>query len=402
MLILIGCDYDESTPIKISQKNKTQIDEPKIILATSTVDYDLLPEIKKAQALLYKAKAGYTIKTEDHFEKIKVVPKIIKAKTKAKHKKLRPAKPKYIIRHWQTKYLADFNILLAIQNTKAKVKTIETIKLTDKGAKAPAGFAVNFLKANGVNTEFTISYPEGYVVLAIRRVVQKGTDWEEAVYTPYTKELNQASLQKAGLDYLKYRFGQAKWNLRSLKVESKAFGGLIAEVIPDTVSLVLAIIEHIDPSRFQNGIAIEQLVNEVLVIIGANQSMAYVYSVSPAGARGLFQFIEKTYLSIVARYPLAKLEPNFIKGMNNHFNAAKASLLLFDADLSFISLEHRESIRPYPLTLGKYLAAAYNGGAGRALEAIKTYGQNWETNLRPETVIYLQKFQAVWDYLKKK
>ena len=62
------------------------------------------------------------------------------------------------------------------------------------------------------------------------------------------------------------------------------------------ISLVLSVIEHIDPVRFEhyrgNEIA---LVHEVLTIIGANTTEAYRYSRSPAGAMGLFQFIPKTY-----------------------------------------------------------------------------------------------------------
>lgn len=359
---------------KKSEPAKQQDTHKKVVLRESSLDYDVLPEIKKAQARLYKSEAGYTISTIDHYEKVKVVAKPVKLK-QGKHA-TRPAKAKvkYITKHWQTRDLTDYNILLAVQNTRTKNKVIDLVKLTAKGAKAPSGYTVSSAKSNGVNTEFLIVCPAGYVVLALRRVVQQGKGWKEVVYTPYTKELNTASVRQAGLNYLQYRFKQAKDDLQKKGVKSLAYGGLIVDHIPDSVAMVLALIEHIDPARFQSGTPIEQLINEALIIDGANQSMAYTYAVSKAGARGLFQFIESTYYSIANLYPLAKLEPDFVKGMNNHFNAAKASLLLFDADLSFLKPDHRKFLKKNPQAMGKYLAAAYNGGAGRAQGAIQDYG----------------------------
>ncbi len=99
---------------------------------------------------------------------------------------------------------------------------------------------------------------------------------------------------------------------------------------------MLAIIEHIDPGKFLSGkYTPEKLINETLVILGTNKQNAYRYSRSKAGAMGLFQFMPGTYKRIQNLYPGAGLNRDFVRGMENHQNAAKASFLLFDADMMF-------------------------------------------------------------------
>jgi hypothetical protein len=235
------------------------------------------------------------------------------------------------------------------------------------------------------------------VVLALKRVVKAGENkFQEVVYTPYTKELNISELRQAGMKYLREKIDTAETDLRQKGVQSRAYGGLVSDVVPVDVALVLSVIEHMDPARFQNKTQVEQLVNEVLVIIGANEKRAYRYAVSKARARGLSQFIPRTYKSIRNKYPKARLDPDFVAGMNDHLNGAKASLLLFDCDLSSTAKDRRIFLKNNPKIMGKYLAATYNGGVGNAAKAIDRYGNDWEKHVRPETVVYLQKFDAVW------
>ncbi len=73
------------------------------------------------------------------------------------------------------------------------------------------------------------------------------------------------------------------------------------------------------------------------MVLGTNKQKAYRCSTSTAGARGLFQFIPKTYKRIVDLYPQAGLDKDFTRGMEDHENAAKATLLLFDADLRIMN-----------------------------------------------------------------
>lgn len=292
------------------------------------------------------------------------------------------------------KKVVKHNVLLAVQG---KDGDIETVKLKN-GTRPEKGFRVAYPRLNGVNTQYEVTHPSGYTVLALKRVVR--TDgFREVIYTPYTKSIDTPELRKEGLNYLKEKLDEAERNLDRKKIKSLAYGGKVTSVIPKDVALTLAIIEHIDPGRFNAGTPIHQLVGEVLVVLATNRENAYRYSVSKAGARGQFQFMRKTYEAIDRRYPKAGLIDDFILGMDNHVNAATASLLLFDSDLSYLRKDHRKFLKGHPEAMGKYLAAAYNGGPSKALKAIRRHGEAWEDHVLPETRTYLKEFEAVWKLL---
>lgn len=377
-------------------RSETTIPEVPALLETkgkSRFDFDILADIQKAQAMLEHEDAGYDLREDELFA---YIPDNLKSSKK------KPKKPqKRRVRRWKVKKLDDFNVLLAVEDVTAKNRKIEIITLGKKGREAPEGFSVEFPRLNGVNTEFKIKYPKGYVVLALKRVVHDGrSKFKEVVYTPYTQELDVLEVRKAGLDYLRTNIDRAEAELSRQGVESLAFGGPVPEAVPTDVALVLSVIEHIDPARFMKHDYPGMLVNEVLTTVGANQERAYRYAVSKAKARGLFQFIPNTYQCIAKRYPKACLMGDFVGGMDNHLNAAKASLLLFDSDIAHLRKERRAAFRGNPELMGKYLAAAYNGGAGRARMAIRKHGDDgWEEQLLPETVTYLKKFEFVWKIL---
>ena len=210
-------------------------------------------------------------------------------------------------------------------------------------------------------------------------------------------------MRQAGLGYLTRQIALAYKDLREKNVRLSGFDRLLADVMPtEEISLVLSIIEHIDPVRFEHCQEGQEaaLVREVLTVIGANTANAYAYSKSPAGARGLFQFIPKTYKRLQEKYPEAGLKKNFVPGCIDHVNAAKASLLLFDSDLSdlpkcLLSRDGRSARE-----IGAYLAAAYNCGAKRVGESARECGNQWTCHLPEETKIYLKKFNLVWELRK--
>jgi len=240
-------------------------------------------------------------------------------------------------------------------------------------------------------------------VLALRTMVHsEGKSYKEVVYTPYSPEIDTAEVRKAGLAYLMRQIEVAYRDLKTSNVRLGGFSRLEARVTPTEVALVLSIIEHIDPLRFKNCPEGQEtaLVHEVLTVIGANTVNAYAYSKSPAGARGLFQFIPKTYNRIREKYPEAKLNRRFVAGCNDHVNAAKASLLLFDSDLGDVSRKWLLSLKRNVRAAGLYLAAAYNCGAKRVEESAKECGNQWTCRLPEETRIYLKKFDVVWDMRK--
>jgi hypothetical protein len=280
--------------------------------------------------------------------------------------------------------LQSFNILLAV---KKDANPIELVSMSRSGANRK-GFAIDWEKNNGVNTPFMVTKPEGYVLLAIRRVVKSSSGYKEVIYTPYTADIDTPTMRVVGMQYLRDTLDNAFRELRRKRVMSKVTPKhTIADVMPADVALLLSIIEHIDPSRLKNE-EIEWLVNEVLVVMAANGAHAYNYSVSRTGARGLFQFMPGTYGRIVKQYPRAELNADFVLGMNNHLNAAQASLLLFDSDYAFLSREARATLSKR--TLAEYLAAAYNCGAPKSA---RSYGRggDWHSRLPEETRWYLRK-----------
>ena len=294
-----------------------------------------------------------------------------------------------------TRSVTGKDVLLAIRKDNDAIKIIT---LTN-GTQAPMGYHVTYPRLNGVNTHYEITSPSGYVVLALKRVVRQDNKTKAVTYTPYTKGIDSPKLQKEGLIYLKDKLEKAEHDLDAKKIRSLAYGGKVTSAIPKDVALTPAIIEHIDPARFNAGTPVEQLVGEVLVILATNRENAYRYSISKAGARGQFQFMPRTYAAIDRRYSQAELIDNFGDGMDNHINAAKATLLLFDSDLSYLPKSHRKFLKKHPEAMGKYLAAAYNGGPSKALRSIRKHAGAWEAHVLPETRTYLKEFEAVWKVL---
>ena len=237
-------------------------------------------------------------------------------------------------------------------------------------------------KLNGVNTPFDIAEPKGYVVLALKRIVNRGGDQREArIYFPYTRHIDTPWMRAEGYRYVLSVIEAAKADLDSKRVRSRSFTLIsmsLIDTMPASVSLRLAIIEHIDPSLI-GSMPIEELANRVLVTIAANKENAYSVSYSTAHAYGLFQFIEFTYLQIVKEYPSAQLNPKFTDGMRDHVNAAKASMLLSDENIRRLPWPTRVRLWLHPGTLCKFLASMYN--SGKAEELVYAYGKDYQSKL---------------------
>jgi len=330
-------------------------------------DYDFTSDIDRARELLEKENAG--------FETAPIVKKVWKRKKLVSEKVV-------------GQKLTDFTVLLAVKHRDRK--DIELIRMSKDGEN-PAGYDIDWKKANGVNTNFVIEHPEGYSILAIKRVIRSGKkNFVEVPYTPFTADIDTPMMRAKGLQYLLSTLTAAGADLKKNNVASNASPGQsVSDVVPLDVSLMLSIIEHIDPARSQKE-PIEKLVNEVLVTVGANRKLSYAYAISKAKARGLFQFIPRTYVAINKRYPSAGLTKSFAAGMNDHVNAAKASLLLFDADLAQLASDKRSLLLKDKMKLAEYLAIAYNSGARRA---VLSYESGGSSALPKETVLYRDKLR---------
>lgn len=292
------------------------------------------------------------------------------------------------------------NFLLAVEDLKER--KIRPVQITSEGG-VSGGFEVTKSRGTGVGSRFEVKYPENMAVLALRTTVRADkNEFKEVVYTPYSPEIDTWHMRKAGLDYLTQQIELAYRDLETRGVKLTGFEQLDADVSPTEVALVLSIIEHIDPVRFQNCPEGREadLIHEVLTIVGANTTEAYAYSKSPAGARGLFQIIPDTYKRLRDKYPKAGLTKDFVAGCTDHLNAAKASMLLFDSDLADLSPERMSAMRKNLRSVGMYLAAAYNCGSGRVQKSARICGDRWTCRLPEETKIYLKKFDVVWELRK--
>jgi hypothetical protein len=117
-------------------------------------------------------------------------------------------------------------------------------------------------------------------------------------------------------------------------------------------------------------VGIEQCIHEVLVIIAANQTHAYAYARSSAGALGLPQFMEDSYQMVRQNYPKARLVSNFDLGMSNLRNAVLASVLLLDLELTHLPGTTLKAISDSSAKFAAFLAAGYNRNPARVA---KTY-----------------------------
>ena len=372
---MTGKDVEEDETEEIAVENSIEFFSPS--QSHEVINFNIFEDIARARELLEKQKAGFQ------------VVKLKKEKKSGKGKKKKTEKREQNV-------LGEFTILLAIEDV--KTREIRIVKVHPKFGAKSDNIVVEPGKSNGVNTKFTILYPEHHIVLALKRAVRQGLSFREVVYTPYSEGLDIPEVRRAGFEYLKNVLARAKHDLIRKRVTPLSAPSFIA----DDVSLTLAIIEHIDPLKFESGeFTTEKLIHETLVILGTNKENAYRYSASKAGARGLFQFIPDTYRRITRLYPRAELKRDFIPGMEDHENAAKASFLLFDADMRILSDGEKEQILSEPQALGRFLASAYNCGSGKTKGMMDRHGENWCSRVPGETQIYLKKYDAVWEWLHR-
>ncbi|MBI2875838.1 MAG: transglycosylase SLT domain-containing protein [Candidatus Tectomicrobia bacterium] len=343
----------------------------------------ILKRVGQAKKLLHSKKAGHKI---CHTRKKAFIGKGMRRHLKA----------------WAVRYPCGINFLIAVVGKAEVAKKngkVEFIRLKP-GQYQWKGFSVVRGRPSGVGTRFIVKYPQNYIVLATKSAVKMGQNGtQEVVNTPYSQNLDLPGIRRVGLNYLTSVIKEAKGELRRRRVYSRAIPGkLVADIIPVRVAVVIGIDEHIDHYRFLTE-SPGALIREVKVILGANKSHAYRWSVSSAGARGLWQVMPGTYRDMRRLYPRARLNSSFISGMNDHKNAAMAALCLLDFSLAQLRSNHLNSLKRNPRTLGRYLAAAYNCGPGCARHRLERYGKNWTGRLPSEARLYVRKFDTIWNTL---
>lgn len=233
-------------------------------------------------------------------------------------------------------------------------------------------------------------------------------------YIPYSPELHTKTFAKMGKGYLEDLISRAGQDLTEKEVYSRAFPDkTVNEIMPSEFLMSLILNEHMDHGDFNQALkdgSFPELVEKVWVIIGLNQEKSMRWSISSAGACCLTQFMPKTYQMIVKRYPDAELKSNVTEGRQDHLNAVKASMVLFDSDIS-LGWKDKTKLTCFSSLdmLQKCLAASYNAGPGTLNKVVKSLGARWESGparqnkyaarLRSETITYLKKLGTIKDYL---
>ncbi len=248
-------------------------------------------------------------------------------------------------------------------------------------------------------------FPSSYIVGLPEKSKTKYTD---IIYAPYSTPVHLPEIIAAGKRYLDDNVDRAFGQLNVAGVVSRSSPGkLVTAVISKEFVKNIILVEHIDPDSFSAAADRgKELTERVLAIIGANQSSAYRYTGSPAGASGLAQFIKATYETIVSKYPDAHLIKDYDLGMANHANAIKAMVLFFDNYKNDIDnkVTRRDVISRIGIT-EEMLAAAYNGGPGKVVRSVNKYGLAWFSSqfalprakavFKQETLNYVQKFRSI-------
>ncbi len=271
---------------------------------------------------------------------------------------------------------------------------------------------------NSFNSLYDVKNNPALVVLADKYLMPSNlltalpekskNQYTDIIYAPYSKDLHVPELIEAGKQYINKNVDEAFSRLErdgvvSLSPPAHAVTGDISKDFIKNIILV----EHTDPDSFNAATdGGKELTERVLVLIGANQSSAYRYTGSPAGASGLAQFIKPTYKAIVSRYPRAHLIKDYNLGMADHVNAIKAMVLFFDNYRGDIKnhIVRRDIIEQLGIS-EEMLAAAYNGGPANVTRSVNKLGLAWisgqlnlpraKSILKKETLTYLKKFRSI-------
>jgi hypothetical protein len=293
--------------------------------------------------------------------------------------------------------LSQFTWVLAVgQKTGAL-----TIVRMDESGHNDQGFTITWPVDNFLNTKFHVASPDGMIVFAQRRPVHGKDGYEEAVYTAYAPELDTQKMRDAGMDYLRHLERLAYNRIQDHDVRSRvAPNQTVADRIPRDMVLRLMITEHVDPLHMKF-VGIEQCVHEVLITIAANQSHAYAYAKSSAGALGLPQFMEDSYQMVRTNYPKALLEPDFTLGMTNLSNAVLASTLLLDLELTQLPQAALKKFSDSSKQLAAYLAAGYNRNPAHVVQTYMRTHSLTGGHAPFENKMYVRIQGWVGDFLKR-
>lgn len=338
-----------STPQVLGVKTITlydRIEQAKKLLEPIKLNYQLVPQYKTSKATRSKK----AVKTLSHYT------------------------------------LPKKDLALAVFNPNTGQTEIVMGILEDTSVSFPPQYSqydIQKIRFNGVNTTFKVNKPSGGKVLALKYLItpkESGSKAEienamySGVYVPYSQELIEESVTKAGEKYINDIIAQVSKELANKPSVSEP-GKMIPETIKPELVRALVYAEHMDTTEFLNTQDTKLLADKVNVLLAGNKSDTWKYSVSSAGAAGISQFIPSTYKSLVNRHKDITFNPDFVAGMRDHVNALKATFVLLDDYIA--EVRNRAPEHFLPGHAFDYGVAAYNGGPVRVSRAAKQYGATW-------------------------
>lgn len=234
---------------------------------------------------------------------------------------------------------------------------------------APPICSAEKIGGGGVNANYRITCDgREEIVLAGRELQTEGKPpWKTTLYVPYSDALATNEVVALGEIYLRDQVSRAAESLRKKKVPSLAISNkLIAGIIPEIMPYLLALIEHIDHDEFRERGAV-YMMRKVLTQLGTNGPDTFLYARSRTGALCLMQIQPSTYKDIQRAYKTAKLPKSAVAGScSTHEQAIEVAYLVLDSKLAAMPASFQKKFLEDPASYGLYLAAAYNGGQGRA------------------------------------
>jgi hypothetical protein len=291
-------------------------------------------------------------------------------------------------------------VTLAVEDTDGgdvHLLTLPKATLLQQGATAEvvsslgARLRVTVVRPNYVNTALRVADAAGHELtpLLVKYPRTEGKEVKEiAYYTSAHPALDAPALTRDGKLYVRRTLDEAATDLR-------AHGATIDPSVVD-VAEHLCIVEHADHKRFMQEDR-AALFKEIETLYALNVGDTYRYSVSTAGAGGMIQMIPKTYAAIRQQHPEASLEADFVTGMRDHANAARAMLLYIQDTWNNLSKRDqiKQALDSKLATQAELLAAGYNSNPTRLADYLKRGGDSWRTLIPAETQMYLQIYSAV-------
>ena len=216
-------------------------------------------------------------------------------------------------------------------------------------------------------------------------------------YFPYSDIFQDEYFVKSELAFYKNIVRESQDELCLNGAKSKAYPQkLLCEVFPDQWLMTLGAIEQMDEGEFFANP--KYSVNKFLAHF-RNKENAFFYSVSQDGARGLTQFMNSkrypTYNQTRKNCPGVGLIADFELATANMKNSIKAAICFADWNLSRLPESVKVMFLQNPFVGGEAVAAAHNGGLGRALNFLRG------KRIPKETRNFIKKYNETWKILEE-